>query len=249
MKANGLADFQALWEAPLEPVDMPNEDRGGWSQVFFLTLKADDGSVRKAIVKRQYGHLTRTPLHLIKGIPTFRREFHNIQCCADKDINSMTTVFYAERKIKGRHHAILVTEFLDGYIQLDKLGLQWKAKRLGNQTQRRAVIAASAALVKKLHAHQICHGHLYPKHIMVKLSGDEVDARLIDLEGMRYIPVSKRHLIKDLSVLNRRNQHWPNTDKLRFILAYLGKEKLDKNAKRFCMKIFNRKKKKKTSFK
>ena len=109
------------------------------------------------------------------------------------------------------------------------------------------MVAASAALIRKLHSHQRCHGHLYPKHIMVKTEGDTVDARLIDLEGMQYIPLSRRHLIKDLSVLNRRNQFWPNTDKLRFILAYLGKEKLDKDAKRFCKKILNRKKKKRYS--
>ena len=76
---HGLTDFESLWKLPLEAVDESNVGRGGWSQGFLMSLAAPDGTVRKAIVKRQQNHLSRTAVHLIRGIPTFRKEFHNIQ--------------------------------------------------------------------------------------------------------------------------------------------------------------------------
>ena len=44
---------------------------------------------------------------------------------------------------------------------------------------------------------------------------------------MRRTPFLARRTLRDLDSLNRRSLHWSRTDRLRFLQAYLGVDRLD----------------------
>jgi len=72
------------------------------------------------------------------------------------------------------------------------------------------------------------------------LDSGQVDVRLLDLEGIRFVMIGNRHRIVDLSTLNRRSRWWSNSDKLRFLCAYLEIDRLDSSGRRFCRRILRR---------
>jgi hypothetical protein len=238
--SHGLSNFESLWKLQLEAIDEPNIRRGGWSQVFRWNLSADNGNLHKLIVKRQQNYMSRTTSHPVKGIPTLRKEFHNIQRCRRLDIPTIEVVYYGEHNNMEGHRTILVTEYLEGYNDLNQLAHQWQQHGLSPNTQKRSVIKATAFLVRQLHSLRLQHGHLSPKHILVNLDNRQIDARLLDLEGVRFVMIGNRHRIVDLSTLNRRSRWWSNSDKLRFLCAYLEIDRLDSSGRRFCRRILRR---------
>ncbi|MHC4131850.1 MAG: lipopolysaccharide kinase InaA family protein [Planctomycetota bacterium] len=238
--SHGLSNFESLWELQLGAIDEPNIRRVGWSQVFRWSLSADNGDLRKLIVKRQQNYMSRTAAHPIRGIPTLRKEFHNIQRCHRLGIPTMEVVYYGERNNNEGLRAILVTEYLEKYIDLNQLAHQWQQQGSSQNAQKTSVIKATAFLVSKLHNLGLKHGHLYPKHILVNLDNGQVDVRLLDLESVRFVMIGNRHRIIDLSTLNRRSRWWSNSDKLRFLCAYLGIERLDSSGRRLCRRILRR---------
>ncbi len=241
----GLADFEVLWNLPLAAIDEPNYRRGGWSRVFILPLRTADGGNRKMIVKRQVNYLSHTPAHPVNGVPTLRREFANIQHCRRWGIPTVQAVYYAERRDNRGDRAILITKYLEGYVPLDHLLRQWEQKgRPAGDALRAGVIEAVACLVRKLHRHRLRHGHLQPKHIMVKPAPDQVEARLIDLECMYRTLTAGQCSVADLSTLNRRLRHCSNPDRMRFLHAYMGLDRLDRSAKKLCRRILSRTQKK-----
>ncbi len=241
----GLTDFEVLWNLPLASIDEPNYRRGGWSRVFILPLRAADGVNRKMIVKHQVNYLSHTPAHPVNGVPTLRREFANIQHCRQWGIPAVQAVYYAERRDNSGYRAILITEYLEGYVPLDHLVRQWEQKgRPAGDAMRAEVIEAVACLVRKLHRHRLRHGHLQPKHILVKPAPGQVEARLIDLECMYRTLTGGQCSVADLSTLNRRLRHCSNPDRMRFLHAYMGLDRLDRSAKKLCRRILSRTRKK-----
>jgi hypothetical protein len=112
---HGLDSFAALWDLPLEAVDKPNVERGGWSNVARLEL---DGA--GFYLKRQSNYVTRTLQHPL-GEATVARELRNIRRYARLGVPSLEALFYGERKVGGEHQAILLTRALDGWAPLDRL--------------------------------------------------------------------------------------------------------------------------------
>jgi tRNA A-37 threonylcarbamoyl transferase component Bud32 len=236
----GLADFEALWNLSLDSIDEANFRGCGWSQVSLLSLRAAEGVNVKMIVKRQVNYLKRTPAHPISGIPTLKSEFANIQRCRQWDIPTMHAVYYAERRDSREYRAILITEYLEGYVSLDDLARQLKQK--GRRTE---AIKAVACVLKKLHEHRLRHGHLHPKHILVNPAPGELDVRLIDLECMYQTLTVGQCNVTDLSTLDRRLKHCHNSERMRFLHTYTGLDHLDRAAKRLCRRILKRTQKKK----
>ena len=242
----GLADFENLWKLPLKPLEKPNIRRGGISQVFLMSLPACNTPTTKFVIKRQRNHLTRTPVHPIHGIPTLRKEFHNIQLCHRLNIPTVEPVYYAEScGIEGRR-AILITEYLEGYIPLNQLARHWQRQGGPDNGLLTSVIDIVAHLIRKLHNSRLQQRYLYPKHILIRLDNHAVDARLIDLEGLHHSLIGDRYRYLDLSVLHRRSKSWKNTDKMRFLHQYLNLEHLDKPARKLCHQILKRSKEKNT---
>jgi tRNA A-37 threonylcarbamoyl transferase component Bud32 len=240
LNANGLNDFESLWEIHLEKVDEPNIGRGGWSQAFVWSLSAPNGIDRKIVVKRQQNYTSRTPAHPLKGIPTLRKEYRNIKRCHQLGIPTVNIVYYGFRNTGDGLRAILITEYLGGYIDANQLAYQWYECGITSLSHRIFVIQEVASVIRKLHCNGLQHGHLQPKHILIKMDNSKVSVRLLDLENLRSNLIWNRHRVVDLSTLNRRIRFWSNSDKLRFLRAYLGIDRLDRSARRLCHRILRR---------
>jgi len=102
------------------------------------------------------------------------------------------------------------------------------------------LIQSAAALVRALHNADRIHNCLYPKHVFLRLHSDGAGARLIDLEKTRRAIFGQRDLIRDLETLHRRSLVPSRTQRLRFVLAYLGKPRLDAEARAFVRALARR---------
>lgn len=237
----GLTDFEVLWNLELDSIDEVNFRRGGWSRAHLMPLRAADGVDVKMIVKRQVNYFCRTPAHPIRGIPTLKREFANIQLCRELGIPTAQAVYYADRRDKLGYRAILVTKFLEGYVSLHDLVLQWEQEGWPRgDAMRMEVMETVARLARQLHRHRLRHGHLQPKHILIDPVPGEVDARLIDLESMYRTLTVGQCSYADLVTMNRHLKRCHTPDRMRFMHMYTGLDRLDGAAKRLCRRILRR---------
>jgi hypothetical protein len=233
---HGLDSFEALWSLQLEPVDAPNTERGGWSGVYRLEIEDVNGTVQSFYLKRQEDYLARS-LRRPFGEPTFAREFRAIQEYAHRGVPALETAFFEQRTRGGKQQAILLTRALDAYRSLDRWFSEWRTL---DWRGRQDLILAAAALVRTLHNTAHIHNCLYPKHIFLKLDGDGAGARLIDLEKTRPAWFGERDYVRDLESLQRRSQAPSRTQRLRFLLAYLGRPRLDDEARRLLLRVTSR---------
>jgi hypothetical protein len=240
----GLCNFNALWRLELKPLDLPNEDRGGWSVVSLLVLKSTDGQKRRLIIKRQQGHTSHTLRHPFRGVPTFETEFYNILRYTRLGIPTIEPVYYSRRNSPSGLQAVLVTEYLDGYVSLNELGTTWQDQGQPNNGERIRVIKAIASILSKLHSKGLQHNCVYPKHLFIRKEKYDIQVRLIDLENTRWRPFGNGRRIRDLESLFRHAKGWSNTDRLRFFKDYCDIEHIDKNTSRLCRQIIKRNKRK-----
>ncbi|MDM8348421.1 lipopolysaccharide kinase InaA family protein [Pseudomonas sp. sp1636] len=213
LERHGLASFDALWALKLEAVDEPNTERGGWSSVYRLEL-----GEAAFYLKRQSNHLTRR-LTCPLGEPTFAREFRNIQRYRQLGIPALQATFFAERKVARERRAILLTQALDGWQDLDSLLPGWNARP---EAQRTGILRACGELARCLHAAGQMHGCFYPKHIFLKGRAGGFQAQLIDLEKTRPLLFGERDRVKDLEPLLRRASVWGEREVRQLLAAYLG---------------------------
>lgn len=210
---NSLDSFEALWGLHLRSVDEPNNERGGWSSVSYLSL-GDKGY----FLKRQSNHLTRS-LRSPLGEPTFAREFRNIQYYQTLGIPAVTAAYFATRKFMGEKQAILITHALDGWRDLESYLQEWDSLP---QNEQHELISSCAKLLRKLHDKKVLHGCFYPKHIFLKQMETTFESCLIDLEKTRRLH-SKRDCLKDIDTLIRRTKkQWSEAECLLFLSVYLG---------------------------
>ena len=208
-----LDSFAALWALKLEAVDEPNTERGGWSSVAKLTL-----GEQSFYLKRQINHLTRS-LQRPLGEPTFAREMRNIQRYQQLGIPALRAAYFAQRKVAGEQHAILLTYALTGWQDLDDWQQQWLEL---SSEQQQGIIQACAKLAKTLHSAGQMHGCFYPKHIFLQEQATGFTAQLIELEKTRPLFLGQRDRVKDLEPLFRRSRHvWGRAQIQLFLQSYL----------------------------
>ena len=213
LEQHQLKDFEALWNLQLGAVDEPNIERGGWSSVARLVL-----SEQTFYLKRQINHTTRSLRHPL-GEPTFAREMRNIQRYQHLQIPALRAAYFAQRKVKGEQHAILLTYALNGWHDLDHWQKQWL--ELSSEKQQ-GILQACAKLAKTLHDAGQIHGCFYPKHIFLQEQSRGFTAQLIDLEKTRPLILGQRDRIKDLEPLFRRSRHvWGREQMRLFLQSYL----------------------------
>lgn len=236
LRRHGLLTFDALWEVSGELVDKPNRARGGISSVTRITLADADGSEQRFYLKRQRNYRIRSPRRPL-GESTAAREFQNIAWCAQLCIPATEVAYFAERRKDGELQAILLTRDLTGYAPLDHWFERWGEL---DYRRRQELIRASAAIVGKLHARGAVHNCLYPKHVFLKPRADGVGVRFIDLEKLRPYKLSPWRRKRDLDALNRHSQAPTRTQRLRFLLSYLGKERMDAEARYWARRVIKR---------
>lgn len=109
-----------------------------------------------------------------------------------------------------------------------------------NLKLRRGFIAQLAAFVRKFHHTNYRHRDLYFSHIFYSDSGDFY---LIDLaRALGPIVLQKRFRVKDIAQVHYSapRQYFSTTDRLRFYLAYTGRNQLTKKDKAFIRKVIRK---------
>ena len=232
LRAARLDGFEALWNLEANWFESPNRDRGGWSGVMRLELPVPAGGSVGMFLKRQENHLVRTPGHPL-GEPSCAVEMRNLQILQRVGVPSLEPVYFGQRKVAGKRRALLMTCELRDFRPLDDWTTEWQADGWVRSAKiRRRLIIKCAAMLSRLHRAGLVHNALYPKHIFVGLDErGEIDLRLIDLEKMRRRHGLARRTLRDLDSLNRRSPLWSLTDRLRFLKAYLGVDRLDAAAR------------------
>ena len=228
---NGLEVFERFWELESEWFEEPNRRRGGWSGVMRVPLKLPQGDETWIFLKKQESHSRRTLLHPLTGEPTFRAEARNLLFLNEQGVAAPELVYYAERRSAAGRRVVLATRELKGFEPLDLVIQRWRKEGWkGHEDERRRLIVSTARLLRKLHDLHRVHKAMHPKHLFVRPESGEVC--LIDLEKMRYRPLRRQAMLRDLDSLNRRTRHVSRSDRLRFLLAYLGRDKVDDGVRR-----------------
>ena len=242
-------DFDSLWGMDLPALDEPNTGRGrnGWSAVSRFTLKQPGGGKAELIIKRQQNHFSRTPGHPFRGVPTFQKEMVNILRYREAGVPALEPVYFARRRAGGGIRAILVTRYLEGYTALDDLTRRWQERGRPDRAVLNRIIRALAVPVRKIHEAGFQHNCLYPRHLLLRMEGDDVRVKVIDLEKNKRRPFGDERRVRDLESLHRRTAGWSRTDRLRFFLAYAGVDRLDQRSRRLCRRILKRNRKKRAS--
>ncbi len=153
---------------------------------------------RLLYVKRQRNHLCRTWRHPL-GWPTVSREWFYLHLLKQLGVPAPQPVFHASRKTNEGFEAVLVTEELKGYQDLDQYtdldaaSLSLLADALGQ-------------VLGRLHRAKLQHSCLYGKHVMLRWDDGKPSIALIDLEKLRPRLTRNMAAAHDLEQLKRRQQ-------------------------------------------
>jgi hypothetical protein len=219
-RANGLDDFEAVWALDIGWFEEPNERRGGWSGVSRHEIELPDGRREGIFIKRQQNHTTRSWLHPVRGIQTFRREFRNLMLLQSFGVPTLDVLYFAERKSGADRRAILISRELAGYASLEDCISYWNRHGYPERAVWHETMERIAAVARRMHQHRMQQNSFYPKHVFIGELDGHMDIRLIDFEKAKRRWRSGSALLRDLDTLNRHSQGISTTDRLRFLLAY-----------------------------
>ena len=246
-QAGGLHDFDTLWKLDIGWFEEPNQRRGGWSGVSRLEVDLPDGTRTAVFIKRQQNHITRTWRYPLRGITTFRREFENLQWLQDVGVPTLDVLYFAERRVDGDRRAILVSRELTGYASFEDCMQYWQQHGFPDKPVWRALIRKLAAIARRMHGHHIQQNCFLPKHVFIGGIDGDMDIRLIDFEKAKRSITVERAMLRDLDTFNRRSPGLRTTDRLRFLLAYFGRERVDARVRSTWDKLVARMRKKQRS--
>lgn len=205
-------DFETWWNTCGEWVEPANVRRHGVSGV--QRLQPTDPQQPALYIKRQIGHLYRSIIYPF-GRPTILRELSAYRALEKLGIETPRVVFGGIRRHRGQWQALLVTEALTGFVDIDS----WYASgayRTCSPESRRLLMRQLALTLVKLHGAGWQHGCLYPKHIFIKANEDEMKLALLDLEKCRRRLNRKMAARKDLDQFHRHCRAMPDEDRRYF---------------------------------
>jgi hypothetical protein len=240
LKLNKMDSFDSLWELDATWFEEPNERRGGWSGVSKVSLKTENGESVPVFLKRQENHNTKVWNSPLKGIPTFYKEFKNIQRFVRHGIPTVEPVYFGFRYVNGKSQAILMTKSLEGFESLDSALYARNGELMRNRALRESLMETVADAVRSMHKYNFQHRCLYGKHIFVRLVNSDWEVRFIDLEKLKRRLFYKQAVLGDLYTLPRRMPGWRQSDKLSFFKIYMQEKKLSPKSKLIWREIHNK---------
>jgi len=215
----GPGYFESLWTMSLTPVEEGNVRNGGWSNVCTCEM-----SGARFYVKRQANYFTRTIQSFFRKTPIANVEFEKINLFQKIGIPTLDVVYFGWRKKGKESQAILVTRSLEGYKALDDVLLE----SLSFNDKARLFSGVGNAIAYMHKAGQI-HVNLSPKHLFIKRAENgDVKIRFIDLESCRSHMGFRTLKLRDLEKLHRTLRNVSRSDKLRMLLSYAGKSRVDR---------------------
>lgn len=220
LESKQFATFEQIWNAPVEWIDAPNRNRGGWSGVGRLQFELH-GTPVILYIKKQQNHTSRSFWHPFSGEPTFAKEFRMMRYLSQHGVVTPEVVFFAQRKNSAGQQAILITRNLEGYCGLDQIN-----RHELSVVCQHALIAEVAKAVRKMHNVGIQHRALYTKHIFVKTQALDYKVAFIDFEKSRKMLLPSLQAISDLITLNYRTAGWSSVARYYFYKHYLGRHQL-----------------------
>ncbi|MGB5764467.1 MAG: lipopolysaccharide kinase InaA family protein [Sedimenticolaceae bacterium] len=229
--AGHLNDFESIWGQDIGWFEEPNQRRGGWSGVSRLVIERPDAGPTAVFIKRQQNHVTRTWRHPARGITTFRREFENLQWLQAVGVPTLDVLYFAERTSGDDRQAILISRELTGYVSLEDHISDWQQHGFPERPVWHKLIRKLAGIASHMHKHHIQQNCFLPKHVFVAGLDGEIDIRLIDFEKAKRRLTVDSAMLRDLDTFNRRSPGLRTKDRLRFLLAYCGQDKVDSNVR------------------
>lgn len=223
-----FATFEQIWDSPIDWIDEPNRNRGGWSGVGCIHL-LNNGQPITVYVKKQQNHVSRSLRHPFKGEPTFAKEFKVIRYLSAHGVITPQVVFFGQRNVEAGQQAILMTENLADFQALDQI-----SKSAMSLSAQRKLILKVAQAIRTMHGLGIQHRALYPKHVFVKSAGDCFEVGFIDLEKSRQMTFPWLQSISDLVTFNYRTIDWRLRYRIYFFKKYFSIKRLDKFYKIVC---------------
>jgi len=197
-----------------------------------VRLRLPGGSL--VYLKRHY------PVSIFKTITNYLKlapeltafdEFENIIAFHRAGLPTITPIAAGRRR-----GSFLITEALESCTRLDDYLGQAKLAHAARVT----LICRVADLIKKMHAAGFNHRDLYLCHILRDGQGN---LYIIDLHRVQHrAAVPGRWLVKDIAALNYSALEGiiSRTDRLRFLKAYLGVQRLSKRDWRFALKVLKK---------
>ncbi|MCK5100089.1 MAG: hypothetical protein KAR45_18405 [Desulfobacteraceae bacterium] len=245
---NEKTHFTNLWNRDDPWFEEPNigrrDSKSAWSGVSRIQYNGHAFFLKKQ--ENYFSYSVKPPIRQL----IVQKEYANIQLFESLKIPTLDVVYFGIRKksgnILGKTQGILITKALDNYISLNEAQEQFFNIHKPEQLKiKRIVIAKVAALVKKTHKSGLMHRCLYPKHIYIdkdfcktgEKQTNEPVCRFIDLESARKAPYNSKKQLRDLETLNRRSPTVKLKDKVYFLLKYLNKTSLDKDARKLIKRI------------
>lgn len=241
LRASGLDTVAGVYQFNLGEVVV----RSGSTEVRRVQLR--NGSATRTVYIKKYwangfsqlwsGALRGT----FFGRSKARREFRNLERLRQWGLDAPTPVaFGEERRVRWLTRSFLISEEVANPCMLDvlireQLTQSGKAQRLF----RRELIEALAQYVRRLHEHHFVHHDLFWRNVI--LSGRELSHfYLIDAhKGRVWMPVAGPwERAKDLATLDAvAPVFFRRTERLRFLLRYLGIGRLDHRARRLARRV------------
>lgn len=217
-RTSGDDRFEYFWQQQGEWVEEPNQRRGGESGVQRLC----DGTGQTLYAKRQVGHVYRSLLHPF-GRPTVLREYEALHSFEQLGVRVPNIVYCGvERDAENQWRALLISEALDGFVEIDTWYAEGGRERHGEVLHDR-MLEDLARNLARMHLGHWQHGCLYAKHVFVKVVGEGDDARaeaaLLDLEKCRRRISRQRAAANDLRQL-RRHSSWNEADWEKLLYFY-----------------------------
>lgn len=210
--------FDHFWQQQGEWVEEPNRRRGGESGV--QRLMGANGQL--LYVKRQIGHIYRGWSYPL-GRPTVLRERDALTALQALNVRVPKIVFCGtERDKQGQWRALLVTEALDGFDEIDRWYEAGGRERVGEAVHEQ-ILQDLGENLARMHRGRWQHGCLYTKHIFLRVIGEGTAARgeiaLLDLEKCRQRLRPEQAALRDMDQLRRRSS-WNDADWQKLLYFY-----------------------------
>ncbi len=216
--AHEVESFEQWWQRQGEWVEAPNRRRGGESGVQRLHAEG-----RLVYAKRQVGHVYRS-LRYPWGRPTVLRERDALCALSALGVRVPRLVFCGSRRDDSGWHALLVSEALEGFVDLPSWYAAGARERWG-EALHAEVLRRIGITLARMHQSRWQHGCLYDKHVFVKVDDDlsqgaaVIEVALLDLEKSRRRLSRSRAAQHDLRQL-RRHSSWSDTEWATMIYGY-----------------------------
>ncbi|WDE96734.1 lipopolysaccharide kinase InaA family protein [Lentisphaera profundi] len=237
---NKLGTFQLLWDNKTEWFEAPNSGshENSWSGVSKITLEGQD-----FFIKKQKNYSKRNLIHPF-GENLAQKEHKNITIFKRLNIPSLEAVFFNRVKKNGNDYAILITKALSSYTPLNEVETLVNTRAL-NLAARRTIIFHTAKLIALSHENKVKIQSLYSKHVFVHDSliqgqacmDNEAPCKFIDLERARLSYFDKSSFLKDVETFSRRTKSWSQSDRLYFLIHYLGEKKVTQQVRDYINKL------------